>query len=108
MTARLQGKICRTFTLVVVLAMAGVSHVLAEKPDVERIYGRIHFVTAFPDYKVQVTESFADLHVQVVTSFPDKPGRWQVVDSFPDFKIQIVDAFPDFTIKYVKAFPGSP
>ena len=57
---------------------------LAEgKPDVGAIYGRIQFVTSFPDYKVQVVESFADLHVQMVESFPDKPGRWQIWPS-PD------------------------
>ena len=51
------------------------------KPDVATIYGRIRFVTSFPDYKVKVVDSFADLHVQVVDSFPDKPGRWQMVES---------------------------
>jgi len=75
-------------------------------PDVAAIFGRIQFVTSFPDYKVKVVDSFADLHVQVVESFPDKPGRWQMVESFPDYRIQIVDSFPDFTIKYVESFPG--
>jgi Ca-activated chloride channel family protein len=76
------------------------------KPDVATIYGRIQFVTSFPDFKVKVVDSFADLHVQVGESFPDKPGRWQMVESFPDYKIQIVESFPDFTIKYVESFPG--
>ncbi len=96
---------------ILLMAAAGFgcsSRVFAEKPDVERIFGRIQFVTAFPDYKVQVTDAFADLHVQVVTSFPDKPGKWQIVESFPDYKIQLVESFPDFTISYVKAFPGKP
>ena len=55
---------------------------------------------------MKVVDSFADLHVQVVESFPDKPGRWQMVESFPDYKIQFVDSFPDFTIRYVDNFPG--
>jgi hypothetical protein len=78
----------------------------AERPDVALIFGRIQFVTSFPDYKVKEVGSFADLHVQKVSSFPDRAGRWQIVDSFPDYKIQIVDSFPDFTIKYVDSFPG--
>jgi len=88
------------------IQLLGTSDALAEKPDVGRIYGRIQFVNAFPDYKVKVTNAFADLHVQRVTAFPDKPGKWQIVNAFPDYKIQLVDSFPDFTIKYVNAFPG--
>ena len=78
------------------------------KPDVKKIYGKIQFVTSFPDYKVQVVDSFPDLKVQKVQSFPNKPGKWQIVDSFPDYKIQIVESFPDFKIKYVTSFPGTP
>jgi len=48
-------------------------------PDVAKIFGRIQFVTSFPDYKVKVVDSFADLHVQVVEIFPDKPGLGQMV-----------------------------
>jgi len=80
----------------------------AEKSgEARKVYGRIQFVTSFPDYKVQVVNSFADLQVQMVDSFPDSPGKWQKVDSFPDYKVQIVDSFPDFTIQYVKSFPGA-
>lgn len=75
--------------------------------DVSKIYGKIKFVDAFPDYKVQVLDSFADLDVKIVDAFPDGPGKWQIVDAFPDFKIQIVDAFPDFKIRYVSSFPGT-
>eukprot|EP00831_Metopus_contortus_P011511 TRINITY_DN14583_c0_g1_i2.p1 TRINITY_DN14583_c0_g1~~TRINITY_DN14583_c0_g1_i2.p1 ORF type:complete len:147 (-),score=21.92 TRINITY_DN14583_c0_g1_i2:26-466(-) len=81
---------------------------MKKKVDVMKIYGKIKFVTAFPDYKVQVVSAFPDLKVQKVTSFPDKPGKWQIVDSFPNYKIQIVTAFPDFKIKYVDSFPGKP
>lgn len=78
----------------------------AGKGDPRKIYGRIQFVTSFPDYKVQVVNSFPDLKVQMVESFPDKPGLWQKVDSFPDYKVQLVDSFPDFTIQWVESFPG--
>ena len=76
------------------------------KPDVSRVYGRIQYVDAFPDYKVEVVDSFEDLSVQEVTAFPDQPGKWQIVDSFPDYKIQKVNAFGDFKIRYVSSFPG--
>lgn len=74
--------------------------------DVAKIYGRIQFVTSFPDYRVQIVDSFADLHVQTVSSFADSPGKWLIVSSFPDYKIQLVESFPDFTIRYVESFPG--
>jgi hypothetical protein len=74
--------------------------------EVARVYGKIQFVTSFPDYQVQVVGSFPDLKVQRVAAFPDAPGKWQIVESFPDFKIQIVESFPDFKIQYVESFPG--
>ena len=77
-----------------------------DKVDVSRIFGKIQYVNAFPDYKVEVVKAFADLKVKEVDSFPDKAGEWQIVDAFPDFKIQKVKAFGDFKIKYVDAFPG--
>ena len=70
-----------------------------EKPKPETVYGRIQYVTTFPDVKVRVVRSFADLRVQVVTSFANKPGRWQIVDHLPDFRVQIVEHFEDFTIE---------
>ena len=70
------------------------------------LYGKIQYVTSFPDVKVQVVSSFPDIKVQVVSSFADGPGKWEVVDSFPDYKVQIVDSFPDFKIQYVDSFPG--
>ena len=51
-------------------------------------------------------EYVADARVQFVDAFPDKPGRWQVVDSFPDFTVQVVDSFPDFEVRVVESFPG--
>ena len=79
----------------------------ASKPAVSRIYGRIQYVDAFPDYKVEVVTAFEDLGVQEVDAFPDGPGKWQIVTEFPDYKIQKVSAFGDFKIRYVKAFPGA-
>lgn len=74
----------------------------------KKLYGKVKFVSSFPDFKVQVVSSFPDLKVKQVDAFPDSCGKWQAVDSFPDFKVQIVNAFPDFKIKYVEAFPGVP
>lgn len=85
------------------------NEVLAKsKPDVTKVYGKIKFVTSFPDYKVKVVENFADLNVKIVEHFADEAGEWQIVENFPNFKIQIVENFPDFTIKYVEDFPGKP
>lgn len=70
------------------------------------LFGKVQYVTSFPDVKVQVVQSFPDLKVQKVTSFPDSCGKWQETDSFPDLKVQIVDSFPDIKIQYVDSFPG--
>lgn len=77
-----------------------------EKPGPDKVYGRIQYVTSFPDVKVRVVKSFGDLRVQVVNAFADEPGEWEIVDSFPDFKVEIVKSLEDFTIEYVNAFPG--
>lgn len=73
-----------------------------------KLYGKIQFVTSFPDIKVQVVESFPDLKVKIVDAFPDDCGKWQIVNSFPDLKVQIVESFPDIKIKFVEVFPGLP
>ena len=74
----------------------------------KKMFGKVQFVTAFPDIKVQVVTAFPDLKVQEVTAFPDKCGKWQKVTAFPDLKVQLVTAFPDVKIQYVTAFPGVP
>ena len=48
------------------------------------LYGKVKFVTSFPDFKIQY------------------------VESFPDFTVQVVESFPDFKIKTVESFPGLP
>lgn len=78
----------------------------AGKPSKCQLFGKIQFVTSFPDVKVQVVTSFPDISVQLVQSFPDKPGKWQEVQSSPDYKVQLVTSFPDYKIKYVTSFPG--
>lgn len=71
-----------------------------------KLYGKIKFVTAFPDIKIQIVEAFPDIKIKMVQAFPDQCGQWQVVEAFPDIKVQIVDAFPDIKVKFVEAFPG--
>jgi hypothetical protein len=71
-----------------------------------KLWGKVKFVTSFPDIKIQYVESFPDIKVKFVTSFPDKCGLWQVTESFPDFKVQVVTSFPDIKIKVVDSFPG--
>lgn len=76
------------------------------KPHKCKLYGKIQYVTSFPDVKVQVVDSFPDIKVKIVDSFPDKPGMWKIVNSFPDYKVQKVTSFPDYKIKFVTSFPG--
>lgn len=71
-----------------------------------KLFGKVKFVTSFPDIKIKYVESFADIDVQFVTSFPNSCGKWQEVNSFPDFTVQIVDAFPDLKVRRVESFPG--
>jgi len=47
-----------------------------------KLWGKVKFVTSFPDIKIQYVESFPDIKVKIVTSFPDKCGLWQTVESF--------------------------
>ncbi len=70
------------------------------------LFGKVQFVTSFPDVKVQVVTAIPDLKVQMVTAFPDSCGKWQEVTAFPDLKVQIVDSIPDIKIQYVTSFPG--
>ena len=72
-----------------------------------RLYGKVQFVSAFPDIKIQYVDSFPDLKVKMVSAFPDSCGEWQEVDAFPDFKVQVVSAFPDIKVKRVSSFPGA-
>jgi len=70
------------------------------------LYGRVQFVTAFPDIKIQYVSAFPDIKVQWVDAFPDQCGKWQEVTSFPDFKVQVVASFPDLKVQEVTSFPG--
>ncbi len=71
-----------------------------------KLYGKVQFVTSFPDIKIQYVKSFPDLKVKWVTSFPDKCGLWQETTSFPAFKVQVVESFPDIKVQIVDNFPG--
>jgi hypothetical protein len=71
-----------------------------------QLYGKIKWVTSFPDVKVKVVNSFPDIKVKLVTSFPSSPGKWQIVNSFPDYKVQQVTSFPDYKFKFITSFPG--
>jgi hypothetical protein len=71
-----------------------------------KLWGKVKFVTAFPDIKIQYVENFPDIKVKFVTAFADKCGLWQVVENFPDIKVQVVTAFPDIKVKVVENFPG--
>lgn len=71
-----------------------------------KLYGKVKFVTSFPDVKIKYVTSFPDIKVQFVSSFPDKCGKWKKVSSFPDFKVQVVSSFPDLKVKKVTSFPG--
>ncbi len=71
-----------------------------------KLYGKVQFVTSFPDIKIQYVTSFPDIKVKKVTSFPDDCGEWQTVTSFPDFKVQVVTSFPDLKVQLVDSFPG--
>lgn len=71
-----------------------------------KLYGKVKFVTSFPDIKIKYVTSFPDIKVKFVTSFPDKCGKWKKVTSFPDFKVKVVTSFPDLKVKKVTSFPG--
>ena len=100
--------------LIAIAVVARIS--MADKPKVgpdctykgKKLYGKIMFVEAFPDLKVQSVDAFPDLKVKFVDAFPDHCGEWKVVEAFPDLKVQWVEAFPDVKIKFVEAFPGLP
>jgi len=71
-----------------------------------KLYGKVQFVTNFPDIKIEYVTSFPDIKVQFVDNFPDDCGKWQIVENFPDFKVQVVTSFPDLKVKKVTNFPG--
>ncbi len=97
------------FLAVVALSLTPVAGITVApaKPDVSKVFGRIQYVTALADYKVEVVTALEDLRVQEVSVFPNSAGKWQIVTALPDFKIQKVKALGDFKIRYVESFPGS-
>ena len=75
-------------TLTLTLSHVGGANTAPAKPDVKKIFGRIQYVTVFPDYKVEVVSALEDLRVQEVTALANSAGKWQIVTALPDFKIQ--------------------
>lgn len=73
-----------------------------------KLYGKVKFVTSFPDIKIKFVESFPDIKVKIVDNFPNNCGEWQIVENFPDFTVQVVESFPDIKVKIVSNFPGKP
>ncbi len=71
-----------------------------------KLYGKVKFVTSFPDIKIKFVENFPDIKVKFVDNFPNNCGEWQIVESFPDFTVQVVESFPDIKVKIVSNFPG--
>lgn len=71
-----------------------------------KLYGKVKFVTSFPDIKIKYVTSFPDINVKFVSNFPNDCGEWKEVTSFPDFKVQVVTSFPDIKVKKVTSYPG--
>ncbi len=71
-----------------------------------KLWGKVKFVTSYPDFKIQYVESYPDIKVKFVTSYPDKCGLWQTTESYPDFKVQVVTSYPDIKVKVVESYPG--
>ncbi len=61
-------------------------------------------VTAFPDIKVQIVDSYPDLTVYVTKTKSEAKFSdcvWYFEEGLGNKKIQFVNAFPDLKIKYV-------
>ncbi len=71
-----------------------------------KLYGKVQFVSSYPDIKIQYVSSYPDIKVKFVTSYPDDCGEWQKVDSYPDFKVQVVTSYPDLKVQEVSSYPG--
>lgn len=71
-----------------------------------KLWGKVKFVTSYPDFKIQYVESYPDIKVKFVKTYPDKCGLWQITDTYPDFKVQVVNSYPDIKIKVVETYPG--
>ena len=71
-----------------------------------KLYGKVQFVTSYPDIKIQYVTSYPDIKVKEVSSYPDDCGEWQTVTSYPDFKVQVVTSYPDLKVQKVTSYPG--
>lgn len=75
------------------------------KPTADALFGRIQFVDAHPDVRVQVVTHRPDLDVKLVREFADGPGKWKIVHNFPDFRVKIVHSHPDLRVRFVDPGP---
>ena len=73
----------------------------------KRLYGKVKYVTAFPDVKVKVVTALPDLKVERVGVLASRCGEWEEVTSGSTaLEVELVDSFADLEIEYVTAFPG--
>ncbi len=97
------------FTLITTLLLAAPAQAGEIGPGCiwngHQLWGKVQFVTSFPDVRVEINNAFPDLRVQRVTAFPDSCGKWEVNQHW-GLRVQIVQSFGDFRISFVNAFPG--
>lgn len=73
----------------------------------KRLYGKVKYVTAFPDVKVKVVTALPDLKVERVSALASRCGEWEEVTSGSTaLEVELVNSFADLEIEYVTAFPG--
>lgn len=71
-----------------------------------KLYGKIKFVEAFADIKVQIVSSFPDIKIKFVDNWADSCGKFIISDNWPELKVQIVTSFPDLKVSIVENWPG--
>lgn len=66
----------------------------------------IQEVTSFPDFTVEIVNSFPDLCVYKSSSESEANGNdeiWYFTNSFADKKVKFVTSFADLTIQFVNS-----
>ena len=76
------------------------------KEIASKLYGRIKFVDAAPDYRVRIVKAAPDLRVRIVDAAPNQIGEWQIVDAAEDYRVQLVKAAEDLCVMLVDYAPG--
>jgi len=90
--------------LLAVLLAFSLLNVTSEPLDGQttRPYGRIQFVSSFPDYRVRIVELNGDYRVRIIHSTAYHEGLWEIVNRFADYRIQLVETGEDFTVEFIK------